>query len=167
MSKKIYKPQTREELKNLVNNESIHLGDIDTSAIDSMSFLFFDSTRKDFSGIESWDVSNVTGMSIMFYGAKFFNADISKWNVSKVTYMNYMFKNAESFNQPLDSWDTSSVTDMSMMFYNATSFNQPLESWDTSNVEYIDYMLNGAESFNQSLDSWNLTIRERKICFGD
>ena len=92
MSKKIYKPQTREELKNLVNNESIHLGDIDTSAIDSMSFLFFDSTRKDFSGIESWDISN---------------------------------------------------------------------------VEYIAYMLNGAESFNQSLDSWNLTIRERKICFGD
>ena len=141
MSKKIYKPQTREELKNLVNNESIHLSDIDTSAIDSMSFLFFDSTCKDFSGIESWDVSNVTGMSMMFYGAKFFNADISKWNVSKVTYMDYMFKNAESFNQPLNSWDVSQVTSMLYMFAEA-------------------------KSFNQSLDSWNLTIRERKICFG-
>lgn len=142
MSKKIYKPQTTGELKNLVNNESIHLGDIDTSAIDSMPCLFFDSTRKDFSGIESWDVSNVTSMLYMFSGAKFFNADISKWNVSK-------------------------VTDMRFMFNGATSFNQPLESWDISNVEYITYMLKGAESFNQSLESWNLTIRERKICFGD
>lgn len=142
MSKKIYKPQTKEELDKLVNDESIHLGDIDTSAIDYMAFLFRDSTRKDFSGIESWNVSNVTNMGYMFSGAK-------------------------SFNQPLDSWDTSSVTDMSMMFYNATSFNQPLESWDISNVEYIAYMLSGAESFDQSLDSWNLTIRERKICFGD
>lgn len=142
MSKKIYKPQTKEELDKLVNDESIHLGDIDTSAIDYMAFLFRDSTRKDFSGIESWDVSNVT-------------------------YMGYMFENAKSFNQPLDSWDTSNVTNMAGMFGDATSFNQPLESWDTSNVEYIAYMLNGAESFNQSLDSWNLTIRERKICFGD
>lgn len=142
MSKKIYKPQTKEELDKLANDESIHLGDIDTSAIDYMAFLFRDSTHKDFSGIESWNVSNVTIMA-------------------------YMFSRAKSLNQPLDSWDTSSVTDMSMMFYNATSFNQPLESWDISNVEYIAYMLSGAESFDQSLDSWNLTIRERKICFGD
>lgn len=117
MSKKIYKPQTKEELDKLVNDESIHLGDIDTSAIDYMAFLFRDSTRKDFSGIESWNVSNVTIMAYMFSRAK--------------------------------------------------SFNQPLDSWDTSNVEYIAYMLSGVESFDQSLDSWNLTIRERKICFGD
>ena len=56
---------------------------------------------------------------------------------------------------------------MAGMFGDATSFNQPLESWDISNVEDIAYMLSGAESFDQSLDSWNLTIRERKICFGD
>lgn len=167
MSKKIYKPQTKEELDKLVNDESIHLGDIDTSAIDYMAFLFRDSTRKDFSGIESWNVSNVTNMGYMFSRAKFFNADISKWNVSKVTYMGYMFENAKSFNQPLDSWDTSNVTNMAGMFGDATSFNQPLESWDISNVEYIAYMLSGAESFDRSLDSWNLTIRERKICFGD
>lgn len=142
MSKKIYKPQTKEELDKLVNDESIHLGDIDTSAIDYMAFLFRDSTRKDFSGIESWNVSNVTNMG-------------------------YMFSRAKSFNQPLDSWDTSNVTNMAGMFGDATSFNQPLESWDISNVEYIAYMLSGVESFDQSLDSWNLTIRERKICFGD
>lgn len=167
MSSQIYKPQTREELKKLVKDESIHLGDIDTSAIDCMAFLFQDSTRRDFNGIESWNVSNVTDMSYMFQNTKSFNQPLNSWNVSKVTDMNDMFAGAKSFNQPLDSWDTSNVTDMARMFYNATSFNQPLESWDISNVEDIDYMLNGAESFDQSLDSWNLTIREWKICFGD
>ncbi|WP_415579713.1 BspA family leucine-rich repeat surface protein [Helicobacter labetoulli] len=42
-----------------------------------MGGLFYNSTRRDFSGIESWNVSNVTHMNSMFKGAKFFNADIS------------------------------------------------------------------------------------------
>ena len=41
MSKKIYKPQTNEELENLVNDESIHLSDIDTSAIDYYGWVVF------------------------------------------------------------------------------------------------------------------------------
>lgn len=35
-----YCPQTKEEFKELLENESIYLGDIDTSAITDMSFLF-------------------------------------------------------------------------------------------------------------------------------
>ena len=35
-----YKPQTKEELKKLVEDESIYLGDIDTSLITDMSNLF-------------------------------------------------------------------------------------------------------------------------------
>ena len=38
---------------------------------------------------------------------------ISTWNVSEVTDMSVMFERAYLFNQPLDSWDVSSVTDMS------------------------------------------------------
>ena len=36
-----YYPQTKDELKALVDNEDIYLGDIDTSAITDMSKLFF------------------------------------------------------------------------------------------------------------------------------
>lgn len=36
-----YKPKTREELKSLVDNLSINLSNIDTSAITDMSDLFF------------------------------------------------------------------------------------------------------------------------------
>lgn len=111
-----YKPKTREELKSLVDNLSINLSDIDTSAITDMSDLFFDSWRKDFSGIESWNVSNVANMSGMFKYCKKFNQPLSDWNVSSVTNMSYMFYNCKKFNQPLSGWDVSSVTDMSEMF---------------------------------------------------
>ena len=55
-----YKPFNKEELRALCNDESVYLGDIDTSLITDMSGLFLDSTRKDFSGIEKWDTSKYT-----------------------------------------------------------------------------------------------------------
>lgn len=74
-----YKPQNKEELKKLVNDQSIYLGDIDTSLITDMSFLFANSKREDFSGIEKWDVSKVESMRGMFHGAESFNQDIGNW----------------------------------------------------------------------------------------
>ena len=75
--KKTYKPETKEELKVLVDNKSISLGDIDTSKITDMSELFMESFRDDFTGIEKWNVSNVDNMSCMFLYARKFNGDIS------------------------------------------------------------------------------------------
>ena len=65
-----YIPETKRELLELVMKKDAFLGDIHTSKITDMSFLFSfydDATnekndRKDFSGIESWDVSNVVNM---------------------------------------------------------------------------------------------------------
>ena len=65
--------------------------------------------------IEYWDVSNVTNMENLFYGATSFNQDISRWDVSNVTNMSYMFV-ATSFNQDISRWDVSNVTNMSYMF---------------------------------------------------
>lgn len=79
-----YTPKTKEELQKLVRDESIYLGDIDTSAITDMSFLFAMSTRKDFSGIGTWDTSSVVNMSDMFYNAKHFNQNLDAWDTSSV-----------------------------------------------------------------------------------
>ena len=50
-----------------------------------------------FGKIENWDVSNVTNMSSLFYGARSFNQPLNNWNVSNVRYMGGMFEYAESF----------------------------------------------------------------------
>ena len=138
--KKTYKPETKEELKVLVDNESISLGDINTSKITDMSELFHYSKRDNFTGIEKWDVSNVTDMTAMFFRVKSFNGDISNWDVSNVYSMAGMFFGAESFNGDISKWDVTRVEDMLMMFNKASSFNQDLSSWNVSNAKFMDYM---------------------------
>lgn len=57
-----YQPKNTIELEVLLSDESIYLGDIDTSLITDMSCLFANDigakcpNRKDFSGISNWDV---------------------------------------------------------------------------------------------------------------
>ena len=107
------------------------------------------------------DTSNVVNMRAMFAGTKF-NQDISSWNTSNVTDMSWLFAGARYFNKPLNTWDTSKVTDMSHMFSKATAFNQPLNTWDVSKVTDMSYMFAGeryegqefyrrTSSFNQPL----------------
>ena len=101
--KKTYTPKTKAELQELVGNEAVHLGDIDTSLITDMSELFKDSKREDFSGIETWDVSQVTNMSKIFWGTKSFNQPLDSWDVRKVENMEKMFAGAESFKQKVEN----------------------------------------------------------------
>lgn len=164
---KKYKPQTKEELKNLVFTDGIKLNCVDTSLITDMSELFYKSSRKDFEGIEDWDVSNVEDMSYMFAYMSYdsfesrskakFNRNLNNWNVSKVKHMSFMFYYCQDFNQPLDKWDVSNVEDMFRMFDNCKKFNQPLNSWNVSNVTNMSGMFQVAESFNQPLDKWDVS----------
>jgi surface protein len=103
--------------------------------------------------MDFWDVSSVTDMSLMFYGAESFNQPLDSWDVSSVTDMSSMFSAASSFNQPIGNWDVSRVTQMDYMFFEATSFNQPLENWDVSNVINMNYMFGGIELSTQNYDA--------------
>ncbi len=103
----------------------------------------------------SWDMSNVTNMSQMFYFTSAFNQDISGWNTSSVTNMNGMFIHAGVFNQNIGSWNTSAVTDMGGTFYFAMAFNQNISSWDTSAVTNMAAMFAGAFAFNQNIGAWD------------
>ena len=97
-----YTPKTKEELEKLVRDSKVYLGDIDTSYITDMSNLFMCSKRMDFSGIEKWDVSNVTNMKCMFYGAESFNQSLESWNVCSVRNFKSMF--AKSAQKILPHW---------------------------------------------------------------
>ncbi|MEI0525597.1 BspA family leucine-rich repeat surface protein [Brachyspira murdochii] len=150
-----YKPETKDELQKLVQDENIYLGDIDTSLITDMSGLFSFEGRKDFSGIENWNTSNVTNMRGMFYNCYSFNEDIEKWNVSNVKDMGHLFYNCINFNQNISEWNVSNVTDMRGMFKGCTNFNHPLNKWDTSKVKDMSLMFRGCVDFNQPLDNWD------------
>ena len=64
-----------------------------------MSNLFSENDgirySRDFSGIEFWNVSNVTNMSCMFYGVSF-KKDIRTWNVSNVVDIRRMFSDSSN-----------------------------------------------------------------------
>ena len=152
-----YKPTSKEELQKLVDDLSINLGDIDTSKITDMSYLFCYTSRTDFSGIENWDVSKVTNMEGMFEKATSFNQDISKWNVSNVEDMSGMFFGATSFNQDISKWNVSNVKYMTWMFREAKSFNADISNWNVSKVEDMASMFDGATSFNQDISKWDLS----------
>lgn len=141
---KKYIPKTKEELENLLFKETwekdsisfketdINLADIDTRYITNMSGLFNGALKRtDFSGIESWDTSNVVDMSRMFLGVENFNANIGSWNVSKVKNMDFMFFGAKKFNQSLDKWDISNVEAMKTMFQGSPLQNNPPKWYKT------------------------------------
>ena len=147
-----YNPATLEELKTLVSDPDVNLGDIDTTQITSMEKLFRDSNRRDFSGIETWNTSHVKCMKCMFQNAEYFNHPIGNWDTSSVTDMQSMFRGAVSFNQPLANWDTSRVKNMKELFLFARSFNQPIGSWNTSAVTSMKAMF--------CLNTWSICSTE-------
>ena len=57
--------------------------------------------------------------------------DMNTWNVSQVTDMNMLFANKTTFNENISDWDVSNVTNMNQMFAGATRFNQNIGKWNT------------------------------------
>ena len=118
--------------------------------------------------IASWDTSEITDMSSLFYDKADFNEDISRWDVSNVTGLWGTFNNATSFNGDISRWDVSNVTSLDSTFQDATSFNGDLSRWDVSNVTDLAYTFHGATSFSQQLGgSWSdITAYQENSTFG-
>lgn len=58
------------------------LNDIDISAMDNLSEIFFDS-EFEYIDISNWDVTNVVNVSRMFYRSKLKSINMSNWNLKK------------------------------------------------------------------------------------
>ena len=122
--------------------------------------------------INNWNTSNVTTMSSMFTGQRFFNQPIGNWNTSNVTTMAQLFYGSfvqnypGSFNQDISNWNTSNVTNMQTMFYHQPNFNQNIGNWDVSKVTtmtFMFYAINTAPgNFNNagsnSINNWNTSL---------
>lgn len=152
-----YSPETKEELQKLCNDVSINLADIDTSKIKDMSSLFEEAhDRSDYSGIETWDVSNVKDMSYMFQRCNVENVDFTKWNTSNVENMCCMFAETELSNIDLSHFDTSKVKDFLACFQDSHLENDPkIGSWNVKSGECLaDMFLNS--NFKYDLSKWQI-----------
>jgi surface protein len=151
----------QECLTNKICDIIIKYGDIGgwkTCEVTEMSSLFdvdYNPQAVNFTeSLNNWDVSKVTTMRYMFYGAKAYNQPMDNWDVSKVTDMDSMFRLALAYNQPLKDWDVSKVTTMRSMFSGAKAYNQPMDNWNVSKVTDMNFMFYDAAAFNQNLCAW-------------
>jgi surface protein len=123
----------------------------------SMASAFAGAENMTLNATDAPDLTDVTDMSFMFYGATSFNQALNEWDVSNVTDMGYMFAQATNFNQALSAWDVSSVTDMSNMFAGAEAFDQDIDGWDVARVTDMSGMFDGAAAFNQDIGGWDVS----------
>ena len=70
----------------------------------TMENAFRGARNMSYHATDAPDLSGVTDMSSMFYGAASFNGDISGWSVSSATDMTDMFYGADIFAQNLGEW---------------------------------------------------------------
>ncbi len=139
-----------------------------TQAWTSMGSAFMGCSNLTLTAPDAPNLSNVTDMRNIFYGASAMNQNINGWDVSHVTDMAGAFQGASAFNQPLASWNTANVTMMAGMFWDATAFNQPIGSWNTGNVTHMSYMFYNAAAFNQPIGSWNTAkVQDMSMMFSD
>lgn len=82
--------------------------------------------------IETWDMSEATNLSYMFYSNAYFNADLSQWNVGNVSNMAWMFYGASAFISDLSQWCVGLITRKPTNFDMATSLTKAmLPVWGT------------------------------------
>jgi surface protein len=109
---------------------------------------------------DSLDLTGITSLYSFFENCGNITTiqNINSWDVSSVTNMSVMFGDCFVFNQSLDSWDVSSVTNMSGMFRNCSVFNQSLDSWDVCLVNNMNSMFEDCSSYDQDISSWNVPL---------
>ena len=123
------------------------------------------AAKQQYGPIASWDTSEITSMTWLFYEKAHFNGDISRWDVSNVLDMGAMFLGT-SFNGDISQWDVSNVRMMIQVFQRATSFNGDLSQWDVSNVTIMNGMLDGATSFTHQLGgAWSTSTADKTFMF--
>ena len=94
-------------------------------------------------------------MDDLFERLKMFNEPIGSWDVSNVTSMSMMFQGCEAFNQPLDKWNVSKVTSMRVMFKGCVAFNQSLDQWNVSRELESLHMIDMFEDCGIDIKNWH------------
>jgi hypothetical protein len=118
------------------------------------------------------NLSNVTSMFFMFFGASISNPNTENWEVSNVTNMNRMFLFAFLANPNARNWDVSNVTNMILIFKNTNLSVENLtacyENWSQLNLQQNVSFGAGNTKYNASgqvgrdilVNTYNWTITD-------
>ena len=131
---------------------------VDSSGVTSCSLVsMFEGNQLFNQNLNSWNVSRVTAMDVMFSGTPVFNngdpsgnstKPLTNWRSPLCVSFSRMFATATSFNQAIPYLVDVSCTTLTNMFNNASTFNQNISTWNTNNVTSMDTMFFGAYAFN-------------------
>lgn len=184
---KISPISTKNWFNSFNNCSKFDVARLDTSKVNDMKCMFYyvgnsqTVTSFEIIGMDDWDTSNVTKMTMMFVEAGQYATDwdignLSKWNTSKVEDMYQMFTNAGKEAKICNvgdlgtkeikkedgvkyiAWDVSRVTRMSEMFGGMGEESNEiyigtLDNWNVSSVETMDYMF----AYNGTVDTtWSI-----------
>jgi surface protein len=144
---------------------------INTSPAASVTMLNMFATNNAFNQpIGSWNVSSVTNMSGMFFGATAFNNGLAvglpgtlTWNTVGVTTMSQMFEGAVAFNCNVGGFNVSACSNFLFMFRSCSTFNNgnnaSIGNWilKTTGSIPMNNMFQNALVFNQPIGSWNVS----------
>ena len=159
-------PKDTKELKKLVRLKSTNLADIDVSHLEDLTYVFRNSRRRDFSGIETWDTSNVKSMRGMFAGCPYFTGkEIENWDVSGLYNARGMFSECENFNADLSNWKFRYIFNIDLMFDRCTNFTgKGLEKWDVSTARYMERTFISCKNFTgKSVEKWDVSEAEQMM----
>ncbi len=157
---------TAEMFRN-VECKELNLSSFDTSNVTDMSGMFYNCKvgSLDLSGF--FNTSNVVDMSSMFRNIDIDYIDLSNFNTSNVISMYRMFEGINIENLDLSSFDTSNVVDMYQMFEGVNITNLDLSSFDTSNVEDMYRMFGNVNIANLNLSNFNTSnVTDMSRIFG-
>ena len=96
-----------------------YIGNLNTSKVEDMSYMFWRCEALKTLDLRSWDVSKVKDMSNMFYNCvALTQVDMAGWNTENVTNMGSMFYSCEALTKIYQNFNTSKVEKMGSMFAN-------------------------------------------------
>lgn len=169
-----YQPRTKEELIQIINNETQEQldaayaefcdnGECDTydqeTGLVAIDLSFVDtSLMVDMSGVFMLSLSWLNSdLVVEFEEFEGFSLIIDNWDVSNVTNMSHMFEDVE-FEADLSKWNVSNVTNMSGMFSGCGRFNSDLSGWNTSKVEDMYGMFHENYCFDaDAIANWDIS----------
>jgi len=144
---------------------------LNASRLTDASGLFEYYGGQTLSGVEKWDMSNVTSLYDFAYRAKITDLSaLSRWDVSKVQSFGYMFEsNPLSDVSPLAGWNLASATTLNaaFRFTNINGSICSLADWDISSIDehrqgnrYFEaFYSNNTNNIDATcLDAWNVEM---------